>query len=60
MLKLALILLIVLSLAGLIFLLLQSKKLLNDTVKQHKPMPESQDKTQPQPTKSFVRSKKKR
>lgn len=60
MLKLALILLIVLSLAGLIFLILQSKKLLNDTVKQYKPIPESQDKIQPQPTKSSVRSKKKR
>ncbi|MHA3083592.1 hypothetical protein ACX1NX_10585 [Acinetobacter sp. ANC 5383] len=58
MLKLALILLIVLSLASLIFLILQSKKLLNDTVKQHKPMPKSQDK--PQPTQSSVRSKKKR
>ncbi len=36
MLKLALIALVVISLAGLIFLILQSKKLLNDAVKEHK------------------------
>ncbi|MHA3049493.1 hypothetical protein [Acinetobacter sp. ANC 4641] len=58
MLKLALIVLVVLSLAALIFLILQSKKLLNDTVKQHQPIPKSQDK--PQPTKPLVHSKKKR
>ena len=49
MLKLALIVLVVLSLVGLIYLILQSKKMLNDVVKQHKnlnqPHPEAQKKT---------------
>ncbi|MCG2572969.1 hypothetical protein LVY74_05270 [Acinetobacter sp. ME22] len=54
MLKLALIALVVISLAGLIFLILQSKKMLNDVVKEHKQA------SKPQPTKKIMPSKKKR
>lgn len=58
MLKLALIALVILSLAALIFLILQSKKLLNDAVKEHKQA--SKPQPVPQLTKKSIPSKKKR
>ncbi|WP_151709479.1 hypothetical protein [Acinetobacter brisouii] len=58
MLKLALIALVVISLAGLIFLILQSKKMLNNAVKEHKQA--SKPQPIPQPTKKSTPSKKKR
>lgn len=58
MLKFALIALVIVSLVGLIFLLLQSKKMLNDVVKEHKQA--SKPQPTPQPTKKSMPSKKKR